>query len=209
MAAKYNWRDFYWIPFALNIIAMVLTFFFYHPKNQYIREVNRTRWQQTADLDWIGTLLLIAGLVLFLLGISFGGNTYPWASAGTIAPIIIGFLFLVATGLYEAKVDQTFPVMPPAVFRNIRGFTVVLVGTFLYGMLYYATGVLWPEQIQTLYTTDRYKIGWYAAATGATGFFASPLAGFFFRRIGHTRIQFVFYVTLMTIASAAGAIVSK
>ncbi|MCJ1302217.1 hypothetical protein MMC08_005020 [Hypocenomyce scalaris] len=208
MAARYNWRDTYWIPFGLNIIALILTFLFYHPRNQYIRETDRTRWQQVLDLDWGGTFLFTAGLVLFLLGISFGGTTYSWKSAGTIVPIVVGFLLLVATGVYEAKVDQTFPVMPPVIFRNVRGFTVVLVGTFLYGMLYYATGVLWPQMIQLLFTTDRYKIGWYACGTGAVGFFASPIAGLLFRKIGHTRIQLVFYVTLMTAASAASAIVT-
>ena len=78
MTAKYNWRDAYWIPVALNIIAGILTFFFYRPRNQYIREVNRTRWQQVLDLDWGGTFLFTLGLILFLLGISFGGSTYPW-----------------------------------------------------------------------------------------------------------------------------------
>ena len=78
MAARYNWRDTYWIPFGLNIIALILTFLFYHPRNQYIRETDRTRWQQVLDLDWGGTFLFTAGLVLFLLGISFGGTTYSW-----------------------------------------------------------------------------------------------------------------------------------
>ena len=150
-------------------------------------------------------MFLNQGVQLF----SHSTDLYYRKSAGTIVPIVVGFLLLVATGVYEAKVDQTFPVMPPVIFRNVRGFTVVLVGTFLYGMLYYATGVLWPQMIQLLFTTDRYKIGWYACGTGAVGFFASPIAGLLFRKIGHTRIQLVFYVTLMTAASAASAIVSK
>lgn len=63
---------------AINMVSVVLIFFFYHPKNQYIREEGRTVWNQIADTDFVGVFLSIAGLVLFLLGISFGGTRYPW-----------------------------------------------------------------------------------------------------------------------------------
>lgn len=69
-----SWRFAYWLPFALDGTALVLVFFFYRPINQYIRHEGETVMQQIAALDWIGLLLLTAGLVLFLLGISFGGN---------------------------------------------------------------------------------------------------------------------------------------
>jgi hypothetical protein len=62
----------------LNGIALALTVFFYHPVNQYIIEKGKTKWQQVKSLDWIGVFLFAAGLVLFLLGLSFGGNKYPW-----------------------------------------------------------------------------------------------------------------------------------
>ena len=130
-------------------------------------------------------------------------------SAGTIAPIVIGFFLLIATGIYEVKIDQTFPLFPPSVFGNVRGFTLVCGSIFLYGMLYYSIGVLWPQQIQYLYTTDRYKIGWYAGAAGFSGWISAPLAGILFRWIGHARWQLVFYVIMLTAGTAACAVVSK
>jgi MFS family permease len=69
-----SWRVAYWLPFALDGTALLLVFFFYRPINQYIRHEGETVTQQIARLDWIGLFLLMAGLVLFLLGISFGGN---------------------------------------------------------------------------------------------------------------------------------------
>ena len=46
--------------------------------NQYIREEGKTRWDQVKETDFIGCFLFAAGLTLFLLGISFGGSTFPW-----------------------------------------------------------------------------------------------------------------------------------
>jgi hypothetical protein len=51
---------------------------FYHPINQYITEEGKTRWKQVKSFDYIGISLFTASLVLFLLGLSFGGTTYPW-----------------------------------------------------------------------------------------------------------------------------------
>lgn len=63
---------------AINIISFLLVFFFYHPKNQFIHEEGRTVWDQVKDMDWVGVFLVTAGVVLFLLGVSFGGSKYPW-----------------------------------------------------------------------------------------------------------------------------------
>jgi MFS family permease len=69
-----SWRFAYWLPFALDGAALLLVFLFYRPINQYIRHEDETIMQQIAALDWVGLFLLISGLVLFLLGISFGGH---------------------------------------------------------------------------------------------------------------------------------------
>jgi hypothetical protein len=55
-----------------------MVFLFYRPNNQYIKEEGKSRLQEVAGLDWVGFALWTAGLLLFLLGISFGGNQMPW-----------------------------------------------------------------------------------------------------------------------------------
>jgi hypothetical protein len=76
--ATSSWRNTYYIPLALQALALVLVFLFYRPINQFIREEGKTPYQQFLSLDWVGFFLLVAGLLLFLLGISFGGHFYPW-----------------------------------------------------------------------------------------------------------------------------------
>lgn len=58
--------------------SLTLVFLFYHPINQYIHEEGKTALDQLKEIDWIGCLLFVVGIVVFLMGISFGGGTFPW-----------------------------------------------------------------------------------------------------------------------------------
>jgi hypothetical protein len=72
----------------------------------------RTRWEQFKRQDFIGMCLYIAGLVLLLMGVSWGGGSYPWKSAHCIATIVVGVLTLVAFGVYDHffKGDKLMPM---------------------------------------------------------------------------------------------------
>jgi MFS family permease len=122
--------------------------------------------------------------------------------------IILGVLLMIILGFYDAYWPQVFPLFPPVVFRNVRGVTVVLICKFLFGMIYYSTAVLWPQQVQALYTTDLIKVGWYASALGIAGIISSPIFGWLFTK-GHARILFVFIIALGTISSGAMAVVCE
>jgi hypothetical protein len=74
----------------------------------------------------MGMFLFVAGLTLFLLGVSLGGGLYPWDSAAPIATLVVGFCLLVALGVYEAKANLHYPVLPVKFFRN-RGFFSLVV----------------------------------------------------------------------------------
>jgi hypothetical protein len=209
MVLHASWRYAYWLPFALDILGLILVFLFYHPINQYIREKGKTRTQQAMSLDWVGFFLLASGLVLFLTGITFGGNRFPWASAGTIAPIVIGFTLLVALGFWEAYATLDYPLFPPKILRNVRGFTVNVAGVFLLGILYYSTVVLWPLQVTSLYTSEPIALGWYSSALGLAGSLFGPVAGWAFRKFGHARLLFTGFVLALAVLSGAEAVVCK
>jgi hypothetical protein len=60
----------------------------------------KTKMQQFKELDFGGMFLMCSGMVLVLLGISFGGVNYPWKSVGAIVPIVVGTVLLVVFGFY-------------------------------------------------------------------------------------------------------------
>lgn len=47
-------------------------------------EKPRQLWRLTLRMDWIGAALNVAGVVLLVLGLQWGGNTRPWGDAGVI-----------------------------------------------------------------------------------------------------------------------------
>lgn len=51
-------------------------------------------------LDLGGTVLFLGGLIIFLIGISWGGVKYPWKSSQVIGMIIGGAATLAAFVLY-------------------------------------------------------------------------------------------------------------
>src|ERR1700744_4310519 len=143
-----------------------------------------------------------------LPGVGAGSSRVFRKSGGTISMIALGLLLLIACGIYEAHWNMVLPLFPPVVLGKIRGVTCVLVGTFLFRMLYYSTAVFWPQQVQALYTQDLLKIGWYALALGIAGILSSPLFGFLFT-FGHARILFIFIIVIGTVASGCMAIVCE
>lgn len=102
---------------------------------------------------------MAVGVVLFLVGITFGGNRFPWASAGTIVPIVLGVLFLFSLGIWEWKVAKE-PFFAHVLFIGQgRTFSLFLVLTFVNGMSAYAAGAFWTQQVQMMWSRNPTTIG--------------------------------------------------
>lgn len=84
----------------LNGIALVLYYFFYYPPSFKQLHVGKSRAQQLKEVDWVGICLFVIGSSLFLVGISFGGVTYPWSSAAVLCPLILGIVVFIAFIIY-------------------------------------------------------------------------------------------------------------
>lgn len=73
----------------------------YHPPTYTQLHVQgKTKRQQMAELDYGGIFLFTAGMVLFLIGLSWGGTVYPWKSAQVLCTLLIGIATLIALGFY-------------------------------------------------------------------------------------------------------------
>lgn len=81
-----------------------------------------------ATIDIGGTLLFIFGVGLIILGISWGGATYPWTSAAVLAPLVIGAVLFIIFFIYEYLLEpgralarlfpQQTPMIPSSLFKN-------------------------------------------------------------------------------------------
>ncbi|KAJ5653290.1 trichothecene efflux pump [Penicillium lividum] len=208
LAIHASWRWAFWLVFILNAIALVLVFLLHHPLHQGIRPGDESRMKQILKLNYVGTVLFVAGLTILLNGLLFGGTSYAWGNVHVIALIVIGCVLLIALGFWEAYAPLEYPFFPLSLFKSFRGFTIPNFCVFLVGMCYYSAQVLWPQEIQALFTTYRIEVGWYTAAIGVGGGIFGPIIGFSNQKVGYSRWFLVACVLGLTFSSGLGAIVS-
>ncbi|KAE9992342.1 hypothetical protein EG327_009296 [Venturia inaequalis] len=157
----------------LNVLSIASIWMYYHPPAG-TRIIGKTQWERVQKLDWIGIILMATGIILFLMGITFGGDEFPWGSAGTIVPIVIGVLSLFALGIWEWKFAKE-PFFAHELFIGQgRTFSLFLVITFVGGMSLYAAAAFWTQQVQGIWTRDPINIG----LSSMPGGFGNAVGGF-------------------------------
>ena len=66
-------RWIYYIFLVMMGVAIILQVLFYRPPSfRQLHGSERTVMQEIKRVDWVGMFLIVAGLVLFLLGVSWG-----------------------------------------------------------------------------------------------------------------------------------------
>lgn len=73
---------------------------------------------------------------MLLLGLDFGGATFPWNSPTVICLIVFGALMIVAFYFSEKKLAK-YPLMPLGMFKNRSTNAAFLVG-FTHGATFIA-----------------------------------------------------------------------
>lgn len=113
--------------------------------------------QDRPKLDYVGYTLLAIGVILFLLGLIWGGNTYPWRSGKVLGPLIGGILVLALLGLWEWK-GKKDGIFHHGLFQD-RNFGLVLLAIAIEGFVYVSWSALYPAQVATVYEHDIFKAG--------------------------------------------------
>ncbi|TPR06761.1 PAS domain family protein [Aspergillus niger] len=161
-----SWRWTYYLNIITCGLSIILLVLFYFPPGWDAKRGNESRIDGLKKFDYIGFLLYAGGLILVLLGLSWGGSSYAWHSAHVIAVLVIGFVCLLAFALYEIFVPLQQPLLPMSLLRN-RGYAGAVCSALVGNMVYFSMSLLWPTAIADLYTTNTIKTGWLSISTGA------------------------------------------
>jgi len=191
-----GWRWSFYIGIILNFGALVLYQFLYHPPTFKQLHVGKTHWDQTKELDFIGIFLFVAGCVLFLIGLSWGGSTYPWTSAETLCPLLIGIATVAGFFIYESYFCRVQPLMPPRMFRNV-GFVAIIAIATIASMVYYSMTVLWPTIIGSVFGRSSMEIGWDSSVVGGGVLLGQVFAGFAISYVPKVKIQCIIAAALI------------
>jgi EmrB/QacA subfamily drug resistance transporter len=122
-----TWRWVFYVNLPIGIIALlVLIFLMPTLRNQKVGHVS---------IDYAGALLLIAATVPLLLGFTWAGTQYAWASWQTISLFAGSLVFVALFILYEARLERlnAQPIVDPSMFQN-RIFSVSVIVTMITSM---------------------------------------------------------------------------
>lgn len=98
----------------------------------------KSKLKQLKTLDWIGIFLFSTGLVVFLIGMNWGGGSYPWKSGHVLGALFAGFFTLVAFCFWEAYSGLEYPLIPMRLFKNIE-YDAIVACASLAAVVYYAS----------------------------------------------------------------------
>lgn len=145
-----SWRCSYYINIAVVGMATLVLFLCYHPPSFDHLHVGRSKMEQFKRQDFLGLVLFTGGLIIFLMGLNWGGSLYPWGSAHVIGTIVAGFCALVVFVLYDAYVHKGDPLLPMHLFKS-KGYLAMVITATVGSIVYYGMNVLWPQQIAFLF----------------------------------------------------------
>ncbi|KAH0835384.1 hypothetical protein AYO21_11745 [Fonsecaea monophora] len=154
-----GWRAGFYVAAGFYALTFVLVFFFYHPAPRPVEE-DTSMLSKVLHLDWTGVFMVASGLVLFLVGLEFGGNPYSWASAIVLCTLIIGGIVLVVFGIWEWKGTKV-GLFHHRLFEH-RNFMIAVILNVVGGIVLFGGQAYLPQEIAILFTQDAVLTGVYS-----------------------------------------------
>jgi MFS family permease len=187
-----TWRWCFWINIPFQGICFVIMVFFLN-----IHTPKTPMKAGLAAMDWLGSLLVVGGIVMILLGLQFGGVTFPWKSAQVICLIVFGLFSLVLFGLNEWKLAK-YPIIPLHIFKY-RSNIAVLATTFCHGFVFIGGSYYLPLYFQAVLGHGPIISGVLLLANVVSVSLFSLSSGMFIRKTGVYLPPIWFGMTFMTI----------
>nr|QFR37141.1 MFS transporter [Cyberlindnera americana] len=108
-----TWRWCFYINLPLGGAALVSLVLWFNPP------APKFTWKQKFEqVDYVGYFLFISGLVVFLLGLTFGGSTFAWDSAAVICCFVLGGITLILFNIWNFKFSKN-QIIPLLIIKTI------------------------------------------------------------------------------------------
>ncbi|KEP55016.1 MFS transporter [Rhizoctonia solani 123E] len=133
-----GWRWVFWFTVPISI-ACIGQLWWLLPQN----ELSGNFLEKVRKVDFIGSLLSLASIVLILVPISGGGTYYSWHSALVIAMLSVGSVLAILFLLVEWRV-AALPILPLQLFR-VKNILIIYTTTIMTGVIYYCNLYFLPS----------------------------------------------------------------
>lgn len=137
-----SWRWCFFINLPTGGVAGGILFFFLHLNPHH----GKTLRQHVREFDFLGLILIVAGVICLLIGFNQGETN--WQAASTIALLVVGGVLLLAAAINEGFTKRS-PIIPPRLFRT-RTTAVILISSFIHALAFFAGAYYLPLYYQVL-----------------------------------------------------------
>lgn len=157
LIAQTSWRYCACLIAIWNLLTAVVLAIFYNPPPR-VNAGGLSRKEMLRRIDFLGGFLMIAGIVLFLVGLNWGGQSYPWSSSAVISCLTLGAVLLVVFLLYETLWAK-YPMFPRRLLRHPRAFIALMVVILVAGINYIPILFFWVMQSISVYDSGHVVAG--------------------------------------------------
>lgn len=130
-----GWRWCFWIAAPIAVVAMVLLH----------RTLSVPASRHAGRIDWLGALLIPAGISVLLSWLTLAGNHFPWLSWQSIACAVTSLVLVISAVVVERRVPD--PVLPPRLMGQ-RTIVLAIVASTSIGAATFGCSVLFAQYFQ-------------------------------------------------------------
>jgi hypothetical protein len=155
-------------------------------------------------IDWTGSILIVGGVLMVLLGLDFGDVTYPWSSATVICLTVFGAVAVGMFILVEWKVSLN-PIIPLRLFSTTSSSAAYAVFSFNF---YVFTGIAYylPLYSQSVLGADALGSGLHLLPIIVACSLAAAFSGVFIQKTG--KYLSIMYVSQIMLTLGSGLLIS-
>lgn len=191
-----SWRWCWWINLPCCGIAFILLTVFldvHNPRTPLVAGVKA--------IDWAGSLSILALTLMLLLGLDFGGDTFPWSSPKVICLLVFGALCSLLF-IYSEKRWARYPLIPMALFKERSNIAALLV-VFFHAISFIPGEYYFPLYLQSAKGASPLRSGILLVPLITMTATFGVLTGVFIHRFGRYRELIWVGTVMLTVGNGA------
>lgn len=181
LAHTFSQRWIFWCNIPVAVTGIILTNAFIQ-----LRPVPGTYWQKAQQVDWVGMVISIAAFTSLLLGITWGGILFPWASPSTTVPMAMGVVGIAIFVVYEKYLAGPEPLIR---FELLGNYNIIyaLFAAFFHTVLVLGLIYVLPLYFEAVQRMSSLQAALCMIPYGITLAPFSGVAGVIISKTGDTR----------------------
>lgn len=184
----WGWRWIFYINLPIGVLALAAVLY----------SLPDVRVKKEINIDWKGSVILVAGLIPILLGFTWAGSKFDWGSWQIVSLFVVGLLMIVLFCFNEKK--QKEPLISPELFKN-RIFNDSLLLGLLVSMGMFGSLMFLPLFIQVVVGLTAQYSGVVLTPMMLSFITGSIIGGLLISKTGKYKVQAIVGTFIMLLGS--------